>query len=135
MSSIRSRPQVVPLLCLGGAVLFWGTSFVATKIALDSFPPMLVIWLRMAVACLAFALFWRRLPRPQYRRGDWKPLMLAVTCIPCLYYIFEGYAVRLTTSSQAQTSGSRQSAHSATCSDSEPGRRKVCLGGTARTRE
>jgi drug/metabolite transporter (DMT)-like permease len=86
---------------LGGAVLFWGTSFVAMKTALDSFPPMVVVWLRMAVAAVAFVPFWRRLPRPDYRRGDWKVLALASLCIPCLYYLGEGYAVRFTTSSQA----------------------------------
>jgi drug/metabolite transporter (DMT)-like permease len=71
------------------------------KTALDSFPPMTVVWLRMAVAALAFAPFWRLLPRPEYRRGDWRVLALASLCIPCLYYLGEGFAVRYTTSSQA----------------------------------
>lgn len=86
---------------LGGAVLFWGTSFAATKTALDGFSPMTVIWLRMAVASLAFAPFWRRIERPRYRRGDWKLLLFAAVCMPCVYYTCEGYAVRFTTSSQA----------------------------------
>jgi len=93
--------RVVPLLCLGGAVLFWGTSFAATKTALDSFTPMATIWLRMIVAAVAFLPFLPRIPRPDYRRGDWKLLGLAAMCIPCLYYLAEGYAVRFTTSSQA----------------------------------
>jgi drug/metabolite transporter (DMT)-like permease len=92
---------VLPLLFLGGAVLFWGTSFVAMKTALDTFTPMTVIWLRMAIASLAFAPFWHRVPRPDYLRGDWKVLLLAAVCIPCLYYLFEGFAVQFTTSSQA----------------------------------
>ena len=91
----------LPLVLLGGAVVFWGTSFVAMKTALDSFEPMTVVWLRMVVAAVAFAPFWRRLPRPDYRRGDWKVLALASLCIPCLYYLGEGFAVRFTTSSQA----------------------------------
>jgi drug/metabolite transporter (DMT)-like permease len=101
MYSSKTPRPLLAFLYLGGAVLFWGTSFVATKIALDSFPPMVVIWLRMLVASVAFAPFLRMLPRPTYRKGDWKPLLIAVTCIPCLYYLFEGYAIRLTTSSQA----------------------------------
>ena len=101
MSAPHSRRAVLPLLFLGGAVLFWGTSFVAIKTALDTFTPMTVIWLRMAVATLVFAPFWTRVPRPDYRRGDWKILLLAAACIPCLYYLFEGYAVQFTTSSQA----------------------------------
>jgi len=93
--------RVVPLLLLMGAVVFWGTSFAATKVALDSFTPMTVIWLRMSVATLAFLPFLPRIPRPEYRPGDWKVLALAALCIPCLYYLAEGYAVRYTTSSQA----------------------------------
>ncbi|MDO8964408.1 MAG: EamA family transporter [Coriobacteriia bacterium] len=93
--------SVLPLLSLAGAVLFWGTSFAATKVALDSFPPMTVIFLRMAVAAVAIVPFWRRFPKPEYRRGDWKLLLFAGLCIPCLYYLLEGYAVVFTTSSQA----------------------------------
>jgi drug/metabolite transporter (DMT)-like permease len=96
-----TRPQLLPLVLLAGAVLFWGTSFAAIKIALDSFTPMTVMWLRMAVATLAFAPFWMRIPRPQYRTGDWKLLAGAAFCIPCMYYLAEGHAVQLTTSSQA----------------------------------
>jgi drug/metabolite transporter (DMT)-like permease len=92
---------MLPLVLLGGAVLFWGTSFAAIKVALESFSPMTVIWLRMVVAALVFAPFWARIPKPDYRKGDWKLLGLASLCIPCLYYLLEGFAVQLTTSSQA----------------------------------
>jgi len=95
------HPRTRPLLYLAGTVLFWGTSFVAIKIALGSFSPMMVMWLRMTIASLVFLPFWRRVPRPEYRVGDWKFLAIAVIFIPCLYYLLEGYAVRLTTSSQA----------------------------------
>jgi drug/metabolite transporter (DMT)-like permease len=98
----RSRsPRVLPVLCLAGAVLFWGTSFVATKTAQRDFPPMTVMWLRMIVASAVFLPFWRRVPRPVRHAGDGRFLVVAVLCIPCLYYLFEGYAVRYTTSSQA----------------------------------
>ena len=100
VTSRTARP-VLPLLLLGGAVLFWGSSFVAIKVALGSFPPMAVMWLRMIVATIAFAPFWRRVPRPKYLAGDWKVLTIAALFIPCLYYLLEGFAVRFTTSSQA----------------------------------
>lgn len=101
MNPPQSRHPVLPLLLLGGAVLFWGTSFVATKVALETFSPMTVNWLRMVIATLAFAPMWSRLPRPDYRRGDWRLLLVAALCIPCLYYALEGYAILFTTSSQA----------------------------------
>lgn len=96
-----SRSRWLPALLLTGAVLFWGTSFAALKTAMADFPPMVVIWLRMAVAALVFAPFWFRVRRPDRRPGDWKLLALAAAFIPCAYYTAEGFAVRLTTSGQA----------------------------------
>ena len=100
MPSSRAS-RIVPILCLLGAVTFWGTSFAAMKTALDSFSPMTVIWLRMAVATLVFAPVWFFLPKPQYLRGDVKWLALVALLQPCIYYLAEGYAVQLTTSSAA----------------------------------
>lgn len=102
MSRPNSRSmRFLPVLCLAGAVIFWGTGYAATKAALQSFSPMTVIWLRMVVASMVFAPFWRRLPKPIHRRGDWRLLSLSGLLMPCLYYLFEGYALHFTTSSQA----------------------------------
>lgn len=100
MTEGRPRRLVLALYLLGANVL-WGTSFVATKTALTSFSPGSVMWLRWMVATLVFIPFWRRVPRPLYRRGDWKLLLLAAAFIPCLYYLLEGFALRYTTSGQA----------------------------------
>jgi drug/metabolite transporter (DMT)-like permease len=89
------------LLLLGGAVLFWGSSFLATKSAMQTFSPMTVMWLRMVLASLVFLPFWRRVPRPERRAGDRRYLLLAVLFVPCLYYLLEGYALRYTSSGQA----------------------------------
>lgn len=93
--------RLIPALCLAGAVLFWGTSFVGTKIALDTFTPMTIIWMRLVLASALFVPLVLRLPRPEYRPGDWKWFLLLSVLQPCLYYLFEGYAVLFTTSSQA----------------------------------
>lgn len=89
------------VLALAGAVVLWGASFSVTKSAFESFKPMTVIWLRMVVASIAVALAWRWLPKPKRRPGDERLLAIAILCIPCLYYLFEGYAVVYTTSGQA----------------------------------
>lgn len=89
------------LAYLGGAVLLWGTSFAVTKSAYAALPPMVVVWLRMVVATLAFLPLLPLVRRPTYQRGDWKVLGLATLFIPCLYFLLEGYAIRYTTSSQA----------------------------------
>lgn len=96
-----STPRLRPLLYLAVAVLFWGSSFVATKTAMQSFSPMAVMWLRMVLASLVFLPFWRRVPRPARRPKDRRYLFLAVLFIPCLYYLLEGFALTYTTSGQA----------------------------------
>lgn len=68
---------------------------------ITSFSPETLAWLRMLVASLAFVPLWRRAPKPDYRVGDWKLLALMGLLVPCLYYLFEGYAVLFTASSQA----------------------------------
>jgi drug/metabolite transporter (DMT)-like permease len=94
------RP-LVPFLCLAGAVLLWGTSFVAMKYALTGFSPLAVVFLRMALASALLALVWGRVPKAGRRRGDLKWLGLMCLLQPCLYFLLEGYAVALTTSAQA----------------------------------
>jgi drug/metabolite transporter (DMT)-like permease len=93
--------RIIPLFCLAGAVIFWGTSFAATKQALDTFTPMTVIWLRMAIATVVFAPAWFFVPKPAFQKGDLKWLALVALLQPCVYYLAEGYAVQFTTSSAA----------------------------------
>lgn len=88
-------------LCLTGAVILWGTSFMATKAALAGFHPTVVIWLRMTLASLIVLMAYPKIPKPEYRVGDWKVLTLLCLMQPCLYFLLEGYAISLTTSSQA----------------------------------
>lgn len=73
----------------------------ATKAALAGFAPMTVIWLRMVLASLVGIVVFRRIPRPDYKPGDWKVLTFLCLMQPCLYFLFESYAISLTTSSQA----------------------------------
>ncbi|WP_461208402.1 DMT family transporter [Desulfocurvus sp. DL9XJH121] len=87
-------------LCL--ASLFWAGSFSATKIALSGYAPMVVVFGRMFLATLILAPFAGRILRTCSREpGDWKYLLLMVLGEPCLYFVFEANALRLTTSSQA----------------------------------
>lgn len=92
---------LLPYLLLAGTVLFWGTSFAATKSAYTDLAPMTVVWLRMIVASLVFLPVWRMLPRPVRRPGDRRVLALSLAFIPCAYFALEGFAIQYTTSSQA----------------------------------
>ncbi|MGE4195071.1 MAG: DMT family transporter [Pseudodesulfovibrio sp.] len=82
-------------------VLLWGTSFMATKTALAGFAPSTMVWLRMTIATLMILPMARRIPKPDYRPGDWKILAFLCLMQPCLYFLLESNAVNLTTSSQA----------------------------------
>ncbi len=84
------------------AAILWASSFVAMKLALQGFHPMAMIFMRMAVACLSFLFLWRRLFHTfHYQAGDWKLFVGMGLAEPCLYFIFEAYALRYTSASQA----------------------------------
>ncbi len=83
------------------ATLLWGGSFIAMKIAMQGFSPLLVVFCRMALSSMVFALLWRRLGGFKAARGDWPWLLFMGFCEPCLYFVFEAYALTLTQASQA----------------------------------
>lgn len=83
-------------------MLLWGSSFVALKIAILEANPMLVVFGRMAIACLTFLALVRIFrPRFDYRPGDWKALSALAFCEPCLYFVFEALALQYTSAAQA----------------------------------
>ncbi len=83
------------------AMVLWGASFVATKIAVSVYHPFTVIFGRMTIASLIFLLLWKRVKPDSLERGDLKYLVLMALMEPCLYFIFEGYALKYTTAGQA----------------------------------
>ena len=99
MQQAKIRAQAV--LCLVVAMALWGSSFVALKVAFAELPPLWVIFARMALGSLVFLCAWRWRGRMKYRAGDWKYLLGLAVCEPCLYFIFEAYALQNTSASQA----------------------------------
>lgn len=95
------RASAVPALCLAGAVVLWGSSFVAAKQALTAFAPLALVFVRMALAAAIFACAGPFMRPSRPAPGDWKWLALLCLFQPCLYFIFESHALTLTTASQA----------------------------------
>ncbi|GAB7079770.1 DMT family transporter [Megalodesulfovibrio paquesii] len=93
--------HLAAILALSLAMVLWGSSFIAMKVAVGTFHPLLVIFCRMLLATLLFALFARRFMRAEYRAGDWKPMLLMGLCEPGLYFVFEAYALKHTSAAQA----------------------------------
>ena len=91
----------MPILALITAMLLWGSSFVALKLAFQYYDPMVVIFGRMLVGTLCMLLFMGRFRRAQYRKGDIAQLLLLALFEPCLYFTFEATALTYTTAGQA----------------------------------
>jgi drug/metabolite transporter (DMT)-like permease len=84
------------------STILWGGAYVAMKFALQSFHPMVMIFLLLVVSSLTFLLLSPSLFKKQkYTKGDWRIFLVLVICEPCLYFTFEGYALDNTSASQA----------------------------------
>ncbi len=97
----RGRDYVA-VAALTVAMLLWGSSFAAIKVALEGYQPIVMTFGRMALGSLTLlpmSVHWKR--SVEYKRGDWKIFLLLVLSEPCLYFLFETYALRYTTASEA----------------------------------
>lgn len=84
------------------STILWGGAYVAMKFALECFHPMTMIFLLLVVSSTAFLLIFPFIRKQQqYARGDWRIFLMLVLCEPCMYFIFEGYALDNTSASQA----------------------------------
>lgn len=96
------KPDFMALGALAGAMFLWSGTFIAMKVALTAFHPVFMIFVRMLGSVLLlspFLLKWAR--GTPYKKGDWRIVGLMVFAEPCLYFMFEAYALRYTTASQA----------------------------------
>lgn len=99
---MKLRSRFIYYLALSVAVVIWGSSFPALKIALSEFSPSQVLAGRMLTStllCLPVARSLWHILRED--RKVLRVLLFAVLCEPCIYFLFEGYALRFTTASQA----------------------------------
>ncbi len=84
------------------AMVIWGSSFTFLKIAIEVMHPMQVIFLRLLVGSIALLPFVVWLIRGvRYQAGDWKWLLAMALFEPCLYFVFEGMAMKYTSATQA----------------------------------
>lgn len=99
---MKKYSPVIYYLALSVAVLVWGSSFSALRIALSEFSPVQVLAGRMGISALfclpVMGSLWRVLKRD---RKALRILLFAVLCEPCIYFLLEGNALRFTTASQA----------------------------------
>ncbi|WDP90047.1 MAG: DMT family transporter [Desulfobacter sp.] len=93
--------ELLPYFALTATVVFWGASFPASRVAVQLLHPQAVMFCRMVIACLIMAPFMHRLKPATLDRRDLKQIIPMVLFQPCLYFLLESNALKLTTSSQA----------------------------------
>lgn len=93
--------RFLPHIALLTAMAFWGSTFVALRIALTALSPLQTMAGRMVVACVVFLPLWPRIWRELRAHGHMGTLVLMALCEPCLFFLFETHSLRLTTASQA----------------------------------
>ncbi len=102
MKFFSQKQSEFALIGLIVAILLWSASFVAMKLAIEELGPILTVFLRMLLAMAVLLFFLKPIASKQkYQQGDWWLLGLLALCEPCLYFIFESYALTYTTASEA----------------------------------
>lgn len=100
MKAVKSLPIQALAATLGMALLF-GTSFVASKVALGAFSPTQVVFLRFAVAALFFFHSQRFWTPKTLAPWQLKKVLLLALLEPGAYFVLESYGLKLTLASTA----------------------------------
>lgn len=93
--------QVKAYAALIVAVLFWGTSYIGTKVALEGFPPLPLAFLRFSVAALLFVTILVTKKSQRMHLGFHKRICGIAFILPGLYFIFENFGIKYTTAIKA----------------------------------
>ena len=94
---LKSNTHVLTYTALITVVIFWGLSFVATKIALETFPTFTLVFIRFSVAALFFFLLMLSRGFPKFSGRDHAKIFLMSLFEPGLYFIFETIGLQYTT--------------------------------------
>jgi drug/metabolite transporter (DMT)-like permease len=97
---MRAQDSFLTYLALATAVFFWGLSFVATKIALQSFSPFCLIFFRFFTAAIFFVVLLSRTGFPSLTKKTLKSLLLLALMQPGLYFLFETYGLQYTSATK-----------------------------------
>lgn len=85
-----------PYLAVFAAVLFWGLSFIGTKVALGSFTVVTLIFLRCGLASIFFILLLLYKKMYRFTRREHLNLFALALVQPVLYLLFENYGIKNT---------------------------------------
>ena len=83
------------------AVIFWGLSFVATKIALETIPVFTLIFIRFLLGSIFFTLLILKRGFPRFSPEGHRLVVLTAFFEPVLYFIFETMGLKYTSAPKA----------------------------------
>jgi drug/metabolite transporter (DMT)-like permease len=86
--------KILPYLALTATFLLFGLSFVASKYALKSIPPLTLIFLRFLLASLVLGILYFRKGHTPLAPGDRWRLSLLSLIVPGLYFLAETYGLK-----------------------------------------
>lgn len=86
---------------LFGAVVFWGLSFIATKVALETIPTFTLVFARFSIASLFFLVLVVRNGFPRFTRHEHIKLFLTAFFEPGLYFVCETIGLQYTSAPKA----------------------------------
>ncbi|KUK81607.1 MAG: DMT(Drug/metabolite transporter) superfamily permease [Mesotoga prima] len=96
----RTKERSFGLVILAATAMIWGGSYIFTKVAVESLPPMLLAYIRFSIAVgILFPLSTRK--RGSFRTVDHKNAALAGLFGITFYFLFENYGLTLTNASDA----------------------------------
>lgn len=79
------------------AMAFWGMSFVWTKMVLDFYEPVTIIFIRLLISTAILFSFMKLFKQHQrIAKSDWKWFLISALFSPFLYFIGENYGVKFT---------------------------------------
>ncbi|UIJ38324.1 DMT family transporter [Desulfobaculum bizertense] len=93
-------PTSLLLVALALVHIIWGGGFIVLKLVQDSFTIEQILLGRVLFASVIYLLIWSRIPKPQYKKGDWKTLILLALCEPFLLFTFETLGLQYTSAAQ-----------------------------------
>lgn len=89
-------------LSIVAAMIFWSVSFIWTRVAIESFPPVTLITLRLIIASALLFIVSKTAGKFQkMRKEDWKWFFLLAFFEPFMYYIGETYGLTMVASTLA----------------------------------
>lgn len=95
---MTQKPSSIGHLTALVTILIWGTTFVSTKLLLNTFTPVEILFIRFVIGYIALLLFYPKPLKIDNKQHEWLFMAAGISGIT-LYYLLENMALTFTTAS------------------------------------